>query len=144
LRLLQEPTEVGPRRRVAVWARAHVWALAELFALSGLVIAQPVLDVTGRSPDFFLFRQARVRLARQDGVTRSEPVVEPRKRQSRLEPGGCGPVSSARRAPNSGMVRGDSEGHDLCDQGGHGEGLRRTRGEAAGEKLGTTLPTGTQ
>ncbi|MGH2816301.1 MAG: sulfatase-like hydrolase/transferase, partial [Actinomycetota bacterium] len=34
------------------------WALAELFALTGLVIAQPVLDVTGRSPDMFLFRRA--------------------------------------------------------------------------------------
>jgi hypothetical protein len=32
--------------------------LAELFALTGLVIAQPVLDVTGRSPDLFLFRRA--------------------------------------------------------------------------------------
>jgi hypothetical protein len=34
------------------------WALAELFALTGLAIAQPVLDVTGRSPDMFLFRRA--------------------------------------------------------------------------------------
>jgi hypothetical protein len=34
------------------------WALAELFALTGLVIAQPVLDVIGRSPDMFLFRRA--------------------------------------------------------------------------------------
>jgi hypothetical protein len=34
------------------------WAPAELFALTGLVIAQPVLDVTGRSPDMFLFRRA--------------------------------------------------------------------------------------
>src|SRR5829696_1697552 len=37
---------------------ADPWALAELFALTGLVIAQPVLDVTGRSPDMFLFRRA--------------------------------------------------------------------------------------
>ena len=36
----------------------RLWALAELFALTGLVIAQPVLDVTGRSPDMFLFRRA--------------------------------------------------------------------------------------
>ena len=34
------------------------WAPAELFALTGLVIAQPVLDITGRSPDMFLFRRA--------------------------------------------------------------------------------------
>jgi Sulfatase len=39
-------------------SRADLWALAELFALTGLVIAQPVLDVTGRSPDMFLFRRA--------------------------------------------------------------------------------------
>lgn len=31
--------------------------LAELLALTGLAVAQPVLDVTGRSPDFFVFRR---------------------------------------------------------------------------------------
>ena len=36
----------------------HLWALVELYALTGLVIAQPVLDVSGRSPDMFLFRRA--------------------------------------------------------------------------------------
>ena len=46
------------RRRASVWSRADLWALAELFALTGLAIAQPVLDVTGRSPDMFLFRWA--------------------------------------------------------------------------------------
>ena len=46
------------RRRPSVWSRADLWALAELFALTGLAIAQPVLDVTGRSPDMFLFRRA--------------------------------------------------------------------------------------
>lgn len=34
--------------------------LAELFALTGFAVAQPVLDVTGRSPDFFLFRQPSI------------------------------------------------------------------------------------
>jgi hypothetical protein len=38
--------------------RLHLWALVELFVLSGFAIAQPLLDVTGRSPDFFLFRRA--------------------------------------------------------------------------------------
>jgi hypothetical protein len=33
-------------------------AFGELFALCGFAIAQPVLDVTGRSPDFFLFNGA--------------------------------------------------------------------------------------
>jgi hypothetical protein len=32
--------------------------LAELLALTAFAIAQPVLDVTGRSPDFFLYRRA--------------------------------------------------------------------------------------
>jgi hypothetical protein len=31
--------------------------LAELLALTGFAVAQPVFDVTGRSPDFFLFRR---------------------------------------------------------------------------------------
>ncbi|HZD74648.1 MAG TPA: hypothetical protein VE776_12335, partial [Actinomycetota bacterium] len=34
------------------------WALPELLALTGLAIAQPVLDVTGRAPDFFLYHRA--------------------------------------------------------------------------------------
>ena len=39
-------------------AKADLWALAELFALTGLAITQPVLDITGKSPDMFLFRRA--------------------------------------------------------------------------------------
>ncbi|HWD43310.1 MAG TPA: sulfatase-like hydrolase/transferase [Actinomycetota bacterium] len=38
--------------------RLHLWALVELFVLCGFAIAQPLLDVTGQSPDFFLFRRA--------------------------------------------------------------------------------------
>ena len=95
--------------------------------------SSPDNDGTGR-----YCQTARVRQARQDGGMTSEPVVEPPQAATRLEPGGCGPDSSARRAPMRSMVRGDSDRHGLRDQGGHGEGLRRTRGEAAGEKLGTT------
>jgi hypothetical protein len=32
--------------------------LAELLALTAFAVAQPILDVTGRSPDFFLYRRA--------------------------------------------------------------------------------------
>jgi hypothetical protein len=39
-------------------ARERLWAFLELFALVGFVIAQPTLDVLGKAPDFFLFRQA--------------------------------------------------------------------------------------
>ena len=38
--------------------RLHLWALVEVFVLSGFAIAQPLLDVIGKSPDFLLFRRA--------------------------------------------------------------------------------------
>ncbi|MDW5322694.1 sulfatase-like hydrolase/transferase [Plantactinospora sp. KLBMP9567] len=50
------PTDAAPlagsRRRV------ESRALVEIVALCGLVITQPLLDVTGKSPDFFLFHGA--------------------------------------------------------------------------------------
>ena len=49
-----EPAAPGPGWR----DRLHLWALVELFVLCGFAIAQPLLDVTGQSPDFFLFRRA--------------------------------------------------------------------------------------
>ena len=59
-----KPAPGGPAPEEAAdrpggWAdRFHLWALVELFVLSGFAIAQPLLDVTGKSPDFFLFRRA--------------------------------------------------------------------------------------
>lgn len=44
-------------RRGLRW-RAEAGRLAEVVALVGLVVTQPLLDVLGRSPDFFLFHQA--------------------------------------------------------------------------------------
>jgi hypothetical protein len=38
--------------------RGLLWALLELFVLTGFVVAQPLLDVTGKAPDFFIFRRA--------------------------------------------------------------------------------------
>ena len=38
---------------VGVW-----WGLVELFALTGLAVAQPLLDVTGKAPDFFLLHRS--------------------------------------------------------------------------------------
>lgn len=65
----QEAARVGPGRdsRRAIRQRAaapgrvrrEISALLELFALCGLAIAQPLLDITGRAPDFFLFHEAR-------------------------------------------------------------------------------------
>jgi hypothetical protein len=43
----------GRRVPVGVW-----WGLLELFALTGLAIAQPLLDVTGKAPDFFLLHRS--------------------------------------------------------------------------------------
>jgi Sulfatase len=51
---LRRPSRLAGR----VAARAHPWALVELFVLSGFAIAQPLLDVVGKSPDFFLFHRA--------------------------------------------------------------------------------------
>jgi hypothetical protein len=55
------PAAPGPKeddRRRRLGDRLQLWALVELFVLSGFAIAQPLLDVTGKSPDFFLFRRA--------------------------------------------------------------------------------------
>ncbi|MEV4624660.1 sulfatase-like hydrolase/transferase [Micromonospora sp. NPDC049523] len=43
------------RGRLSRWWRAELPTFLEIVALCGLVITQPLLDVTGRSPDFFLF-----------------------------------------------------------------------------------------
>jgi Sulfatase len=48
----------GGLRRWPLGDRAGRWALLELLALSGFAVAQPLLEVTGRSPEFFLFRRA--------------------------------------------------------------------------------------
>jgi len=42
---------------VSAAAPGRLRRFAELLALTAFALAQPVLDVTGRSPDFFLFRQ---------------------------------------------------------------------------------------
>ena len=47
------PTAAGPTG----W-RAELGRLLEVVALVGLVVTQPLLDVLGRSPDFFLFHRA--------------------------------------------------------------------------------------
>lgn len=52
-----EPSGPAPRPPVG-GRRTERRALLEIVALCGLVIAQPVLDVSGRNPDFFLFHGA--------------------------------------------------------------------------------------
>ncbi|SIR81001.1 sulfatase-like hydrolase/transferase [Micromonospora avicenniae] len=49
----------GARRgRWAAGLRSELGRLLEIVALVGLVVTQPLLDVLGRSPDFFLFHRA--------------------------------------------------------------------------------------
>jgi sulfatase-like protein len=48
----------GGLRRRPLRDRLQLWALVELFVLCGFAIAQPLLEVTGHSPEFFLFRRA--------------------------------------------------------------------------------------
>lgn len=49
--------------RTGLWSMVghELWLFLDLFALAGFVVAQPVLEVLGRSPDFLLFRQADAR-----------------------------------------------------------------------------------
>ncbi|WP_254910182.1 sulfatase-like hydrolase/transferase, partial [Micromonospora sp. NBS 11-29] len=53
----ERTTGVDRPRRRSTW-RAESARLAEVVALVGLVVTQPLLDVLGRSPDFFLFHRA--------------------------------------------------------------------------------------
>ncbi|MCZ7437986.1 sulfatase-like hydrolase/transferase [Micromonospora sp. WMMC241] len=53
----EQPAHTDAPRRRAPW-RAEAARLAEVVALVGLVVTQPLLDVLGRSPDFFLFHRA--------------------------------------------------------------------------------------
>ncbi|MFG2109550.1 sulfatase-like hydrolase/transferase [Micromonospora chersina] len=51
------PAPPEPPRRRGRW-RGEAGRLLEVVALVGLVVTQPLLDVLGRSPDFFLFHRA--------------------------------------------------------------------------------------
>jgi hypothetical protein len=76
----------------------------------------------------------RVRRARSDGI-REEPVVKLRKRGT-----GSNLVDMGRVAVHGPPVgRADSEAGLACRWGGHGESLRRNRGDAAGAKLDAKL-----
>ncbi|SCG43410.1 sulfatase-like hydrolase/transferase [Micromonospora humi] len=53
----ERPADADRPARRSSW-RAEAARLAEVVALVGLVVTQPLLDVLGRSPDFFLFHRA--------------------------------------------------------------------------------------
>ena len=71
------PPSAGLRARLRSLAGGQLWPFLELFALSGFVVAQPLLDVLGRSPDFLLFRQADARdiILLAVAVTLGPPLV---------------------------------------------------------------------
>lgn len=76
----------------------------------------------------------RVRRARSEGI-REEPVVKLRKRGT-----GSNLVDMGRVAVHSLPIwRADSVADLACRWGGHGESLRRNRGDAAGAKLDAGL-----
>jgi hypothetical protein len=60
-----DPTPAGGRTTrwgsLRALAGRELWAFLDLLALAGFVVAQPLLDVLGKSPDFLLFRQADAR-----------------------------------------------------------------------------------
>ncbi|MEV4767314.1 sulfatase, partial [Micromonospora chokoriensis] len=58
---MAEPHGATPSTAVLRWDRGwrgELGRLLEVTALVGLVVTQPLLDVLGRSPDFFLFHSA--------------------------------------------------------------------------------------
>lgn len=92
--------------------------------------SSPDNDGTGRH-----CQTARARQARREGVATSEPVVEPPQAWNRLQTWWI--WAGQQRAPTWTYEESDSVAVIDADGGGHGEGLRRTRGKAAGEELGT-------
>ena len=53
-----EPVRRPRRRWLGFFGKEQRWSLVELFVLTGFVVGQPLLDVTGKAPDFFIFRRA--------------------------------------------------------------------------------------
>jgi Sulfatase len=53
-----EPVGRPRRAWLGFFGREQFWSLVELFVLTGFVVGQPLLDVTGKAPDFFIFRRA--------------------------------------------------------------------------------------
>jgi arylsulfatase A-like enzyme len=53
-----EPVGRPGRGWLRMFSREQLWSLVELFVLTGFVVGQPLLDVTGKAPDFFIFRRA--------------------------------------------------------------------------------------
>jgi hypothetical protein len=72
------PARLAARRSLPLpRAGRELWLALELFALAGFVVAQPLLDVLGRSPDFLVFRRVDTRdiVALAVAITLVPPLV---------------------------------------------------------------------
>jgi hypothetical protein len=106
---------------------------------SPILVAQGKVGAAPSTPGRSWYCQTgRVRQARREGVRVQEPAVEPPQVRNRLEIWRiwAGQQCTASVLWYAGV---DSEAGVVGRWGGHEEGLRRTRGEAAGEQLGASL-----
>jgi Sulfatase len=53
-----DAAEAARRGWLGGFDKGLLWSLLELFVLTGFVVAQPLLEVIGKAPDFFIFRRA--------------------------------------------------------------------------------------
>jgi hypothetical protein len=112
--------------------------LSQQFGEAGGSLTLETQGTGGSSPDKAGTGQHRqmagVRRARQRGVTQVNQRSTPRNPRTGSKPGGSGPGCSAR--PPSTMRWSSPKAAQLGRLGGREEGLRRTRGDAAGVQLG--------
>lgn len=97
--------------------------------------SSPDNDGTGRH-----YQTARVGQARRRGVARMNQWLNPLKRGTGSNLADMGRAAAG--ADRCTGARGSATASNVVSVG-HGEGLRRTRVEAAGEELGADPPTGT-
>src|SRR6266498_2117821 len=73
-----EAVEAPRRGWLGALDKGLLWSLLELFVLTGFVVAQPLLDVTGKAPDFFIFRRAdRLDILLLVGIVTVLPALYP-------------------------------------------------------------------
>jgi hypothetical protein len=129
-------TECATRRRLTEWNERSNGGPSQRVAEAGGSLALEALGAGGSSPDHDgtgrYCQMARARQARREGAARANQWLNPLKRGIGSNLADLG--REAVHACPDGWATPASEFRGW--RGGHGEGLRCTRGEAAGEKLG--------